>query len=62
LFALIIAQELFDRHVDIGSDLAQERRRNIAPLVKRNSRAATIWMAELLMGTPLPNFLESVLL
>jgi hypothetical protein len=61
-FALLIAQELFDCQVDIGSDLAQERRRDIAPLVKRNGRAATIWMAELLMRTSLPNFLESVLL
>lgn len=56
---LIAFDELFGRQPDVLRDLAQQGRRDVAPGVKRNRRPATVGMAELLVGTFLPNFREA---
>jgi hypothetical protein len=57
-----MTQELFDVEPNIGRDLAQQRRRDVATGVERNRRASPVWVAELLMRTTLPYFREPVLL
>ncbi len=57
LFKMIqssIGQKFIRRQVDILDDLAQQRRRDIAAPVNRNSGSPTVRVPKLLMRTPLP--------
>ena len=51
--------ELLDRQADIAGYPAKQNRREVAALVDRNRRGASIRMAEPLVRTPLADFLKA---
>jgi hypothetical protein len=52
-------KEFFDREADVFGYLSEQDRGYISSAVKGDRRAASIGMAELLMGAPLSGFLET---
>ena len=54
-----VAEELLHRHADVPSDLAQERRCDIAPFVGGDRRAAALGITELLVGAALANHFKT---
>ena len=53
-----VLKKVVHRQPDVGNDLAQQRRRNVPPLVEWHSGDAPICMAELLVRTALANLDE----
>jgi hypothetical protein len=54
-------QKVFDRKADVPCDLSKKCRSNIATLMKRYGRPATVDMTKLSVRASLPNFRESQL-
>src|SRR5262245_63361498 len=52
-------QKLLDRHSDVPTNLAQQRRGDVLALMKRYSRPPAVRVTELLVGTALPDFDEA---
>ena len=52
-------KEFIYRESDVFGDLSEQYRGYVPTPMEGYRRAASIWMAELLMGTPLANFLET---
>jgi hypothetical protein len=50
--------ELLDRYFDVAANLPEQRRRYVTAGMHGNCGYTPIWMAELFVGTPLPNFDE----
>jgi len=55
-------EKLLRSRANVFDDLAEQEGRDVASAMYWNSRAATVWMSELLVGTSLPDFLETHLL
>jgi hypothetical protein len=58
LLAHVARQEVLNRHADVLGDLAQQRRRNVATLMKRHCCSAPIGMPKLSVRAALPNLDE----
>jgi hypothetical protein len=52
-------KNIIDRQVDVLGDLAEQYRGDVSASVERHGCAASIRMAELLVGASLPDFLET---
>ena len=52
-------KQCFDGQADVAGNLAQQDRRDVAPLVEGNRRATSIRVAELLVRPSLPDFDEA---
>jgi hypothetical protein len=59
---LSVPEKLIRSGSNVFDDLAEQERRDVAAAVGRNSRTPTVWMSELLVGTSLPDLLETHLL
>lgn len=51
-------QEFLNRKTDILADLAEEQRRNVSSTMEGDSCGPPIRMPKLLVGSPLPYFVE----
>ena len=51
-------EQLIDRQADVFGDLTKQCRRNVASLMKRYSRPATVGMAKLSVRASLADFYE----
>ena len=57
-----VAEKILDGQPDVAGDLAQQRRRNVAPLVHGNGGSPTVGMAILDVRTALAHRLKTQLL
>jgi hypothetical protein len=57
--SLFLPQEFLDSQTDVFGDLAEENRGYISAFMERHGGIAAIRMAEVLVGTTLPDFREA---
>lgn len=55
----IDGDKILRSHTDVAANLPQQYRGNISSLVERNRCPATVGMAELFVGSTLPNLAEA---
>jgi len=54
-----VAEKLLRGHVRVFDDQAEQKRGDVASAMYRNSRAATVWVPKLFVGSSLPQLFES---
>jgi len=56
---LFATEQLFDRKADVARDLPKQRGRDVSTGVKRDRRASSVSMSELLVRSALTDFAET---